>query len=138
MEIQVFSGNDIEASKDIIYAFYLPKYYPEYTKAILNSGYVVVAVSNKQVVGALRIITDNDRFAFIVDFVVDEGVQKQGVGTKIMDKAVEVCEKELVEFTGLFVERVEGLEWLVEFYEKLGFKTQDGFYMEYQDEARHD
>lgn len=132
IEIKVLNNSEIIHNKEILSTFYVDKYYKGYEKAILNSTYIIIALDDDKVVGALRIITDSFRFALFVDFVVEENARNHGVGTKLTQKAVEVCKDLYIDNIILYTDPTKGKEWLVDFYKKLGFIEHQGTLMQYE------
>lgn len=113
--------------------FYIPlydMYTPEnYEKAILSSEYVSIALESNKVVGALRVISDNVRFALLVDFVVDENRQREGIGSNIMKETIKFLKEKRIHSITLNTDPKH--EWLEGFYSEFGFVESNGVYMIY-------
>jgi len=82
-------------------------------RAFLNSFKVVTAWDGDKIIGAGRMISDDECYAWIHDIAVLPEYRKQGVGKKIMDNLTKGCEHLLVGLTSSFE--------AVDFYKKLGF-----------------
>lgn len=82
-------------------------------RACQNSYRYVVAWDSDKVIGAGRMISDGECYAWIHDIAVLESYRKEGVGKAIMEKLMEGNENLLIGLTSSFE--------AVEFYTKLGF-----------------
>lgn len=82
-------------------------------RAVQNSYRVVVAWDSEKIVGAARMISDGECYAWIHDMAVLPSYRKQGIGRAIVEKLVEGNEDLLIGLTSSFE--------AVEFYTKLGF-----------------
>ena len=82
--------------------------------AFLKSYKVVTARDGDKVVGAGRMISDGECYAWIHDIAVLPEYRKRGVGRRIMENLMEDNETLLIGLTSSFE--------AVEFYKKLGFK----------------
>jgi len=134
IDIKVFHDSEIGDNKDILFDFFLSKYPSGYEKAVLNSNYIIAAIINGKVIGALRIITDEWRFALIVDFVVEEDMRGQGIGGRIIKTAIDACRDTGIVDANirLFADPTPGKEWLVGFYERVGFIKHTATAMSYK------
>jgi ribosomal protein S18 acetylase RimI-like enzyme len=130
--IKVLTGSEIKIYEDTLSDFYFSKYNISYKKAVSNSDYVVIATVKDKIVGALRIITDKTRYALIVNVAIDEHFQNMGIGTRIMNQALEVCLNESIENIRLFANPTKEKTWIVNFYKRLGFKKYGAIPMEYR------
>ena len=66
--------------------------------------------------GIGRLITDYARYAFIVDVIIDEAHQRQGIGTAIMTALINLCQELGVKSVNLWPSKGK-----VDFYKGLGF-----------------
>jgi len=83
---------------------------------ITQSEWFVARDSDKKLLGIGRIITDYVRYAFIVDIIIKEEYQGQGLGKKIMNDIIAQCRLLGLESVNLWPS-----EGKVPFYESLGF-----------------
>ena len=65
----------------------------ELERAIYNSYYVVSVYENKQLIGFGRVVSDGVAYATIYDVMVSPSWQNQGIGSKIIRKLVDKCER---------------------------------------------
>lgn len=93
---------------------------------ILNSQGLAVAYKSDKIVGTGRIVGDGIRFAYIVDLVVNDSYQKQGIGTQIVQTLAKNAKTLWVELTT--DPRDPGL---IDFYKKAGFKLSEDEYLFY-------
>lgn len=56
----------------------------EVARGAQNSALIVGAFINNEQVGYARVISDKTRFAYILDVIVDDKYQKQGIGQAMM------------------------------------------------------
>lgn len=82
-------------------------------RAFENSYRYVTAWDGDKIVGAGRMISDGECYAWIHDIAVLEAYRKQDIGRTVMDKLMEGNEKLLIGLTSSFE--------AVDFYTKLGF-----------------
>ncbi len=110
---------------DEVVNFYQSKYKkPFMQETVLNSSMIGIAMEDKKVVGAVRVLTDFSRHAFIVDMIVEEGYRKQGIGTKLIRVVTEELNKSSVWLVSLATDPKNPA--LVEFYKKCGFEPLEG------------
>lgn len=131
-KIKVVSNTDLLKYADALSDFYFRIYKIRYKKPVLNSTYIVFVEVDNKIVGALRIITDKSRYALIVNFQIEEKMQNNGIGTKVINKAVAVCQKNGVKNIRLFADPTPEKRWVVDFYKKLGFDIYGAIPMEYK------
>ena len=86
-----------------------------------NSTLVVSAWDNKRLAGVVRVLSDRFGRAVIYDLVVDPEYQNKGIGTELVKRCIA---------------HYPNCEWLVGteahiagYYEKLGFKINEGVYL---------
>ncbi len=89
-------------------------------KALANSLYTVTAVEDCQTVGMGRLLGDG-MYYMIADIVVQPDYQKQGIGSKIINKLIEYVDRETPVGGRSSIQLIaeKGKE---PFYEKLGFR----------------
>ncbi|MCK5128963.1 MAG: GNAT family N-acetyltransferase [Clostridiales bacterium] len=58
-------------------------------RAFENSSLVVSAWENDELVGVIRVISDNNTIAYIQDILVLESHKRAGIGTKLLSMALE-------------------------------------------------
>ena len=83
-------------------------------RAYQNSYKFILAWDSDNIVGAGRMISDGECYAWIHDVAVLMSYRKQGIGRKIVEKLIEGNEHILIGLTSSFE--------AVDFYTKLGFK----------------
>ena len=83
-------------------------------RAFLNSYSVVTAWDGNRIVGAGRMISDNECYGWIHDMGVLPSYRKMGIGKGVVDELICGNEKLLIGLTSSFDAIV--------FYKKLGFK----------------
>lgn len=105
--------------------FYQPKYKKTFNEdTVWNSAIICLAFDGDKVVGAVRAISDLSRHALIVDLIVEENFKRQGIGSKLLENIVGELKRMNVANISLATD--PKYPWLVEFYEKNGFKPLDG------------
>ena len=62
-------------------------------KSLKNSYYFISAYSHKKLVGFGRLLSDGYLYSIICDMIVLPEFQKQGIGTKILDKIINKCKE---------------------------------------------
>ena len=82
-------------------------------RAYQKSYRYVIAWDSDKIVGAGRMISDGECYAWIHDVAVLDSYRKQGIGRKILEKIIEGNEGLLIGLTSSFE--------AVDFYTKLGF-----------------
>ena len=82
-------------------------------RACENSYKIAAAWDGDKIVGAGRMISDGECYAWIHDVAVLESYRRQGIGRRIIEKLVEGNEGLLIGLTSSFK--------AVEFYKELGF-----------------
>lgn len=83
-------------------------------RAYEKSYQYVVAFEDGQVLGAARMISDGECYAWIHDVAVLESYRRKGIGRAILDKLLEGNEELLIGLTSSFM--------ATDFYRELGFK----------------
>lgn len=81
-----------------------------------DSLWFVARNSDGAILGAGRIITDYARYAFIVDVIVLEACQGEGIGTRLMDAILTECHDLNIDSVNLWPSKGK-----VPFYERFGF-----------------
>lgn len=89
-------------------------------EAINNSLYTVIAVEDNQTVGMGRLIGDGMYF-IIADIIVYPAYQKNGIGSKIIDRMIEYVNN-LTPINGRSSIQLIAEKGKETFYEKMGFK----------------
>lgn len=93
---------------------------PEFTQmqdsVISPSEWFVMRDNEQRFMGMGRLVTDYVRYGFIVDVIVKQTYQKQGIGKKIVDAIVDECRR-----LGLASVNLWPSEGNVKFYESRGF-----------------
>lgn len=86
--------------------------------ALSNSVYGACAVVDGEVIGFARVIGDGGLCFYIQELVIDPEYQRQGIGSRFMEKIMAYFQKTLIDgaYIGVFVGK--GLE---EFYGRYGF-----------------
>ncbi len=84
--------------------------------ALLNSQRIVHAWDGDRLVGTARVLTDGAYYATLWDVIVDPNYQGQGIGTSLVDRAIEPYRSRGFSFIALFA--AEGKE---DFYKHRGF-----------------
>ncbi len=88
-------------------------------EAIQHSWYIVNAYIGERLIGTCRILSDGYLHAFIVEMIVDPMFQRKNVGRRLIEKALERCEKAGIQYIQLFC--ASGKE---DFYKKMGFESR--------------
>jgi N-acetylglutamate synthase-like GNAT family acetyltransferase len=83
-------------------------------RAYEKSYKYVVAFEDGHVLGAARMISDGECYAWIHDVAVLESCRRQGIGRAILEKLLEGNEELLIGLTSSFM--------ATDFYRELGFK----------------
>ncbi|MCX6717394.1 MAG: GNAT family N-acetyltransferase [Candidatus Taylorbacteria bacterium] len=124
---------DYSKLEDQIVNFYAPKYQHPFTKeTVKNSALICLAFEDDKIVGGIRAVSDLTRHALIVDLIVDKSYRKNKIGTKLLLALLKELKKCKVKNIGLTTE--PGVDWLVDFYHKHGFKPLKGsVYLELED-----
>lgn len=84
-------------------------------RAYEKSYRYVVAWNSDKIVGAARMISDEECYGWVHDVAVLPSYRKQGIGRELMEKLIEENETLLIGLTSSFE--------AVDFYTKLGFNT---------------
>ncbi len=90
-----------------------------FQRAIEGSALVITAREEERLVGFCRCITDGEYTAYIADVAVAPEYQGNGVGSKLVCKALELLE-------GYEAVDLIASEASVEFYERFGFLPRRG------------
>jgi glucosamine-phosphate N-acetyltransferase len=86
---------------------------------------IFVAELDGEIVGATtllveqKFILDGARFSYIEDMAVRAGFEKQGIGLRLVEAAIEEAKRE-----GCFVVRLDCSDETIGFYNKAGFKKK--------------
>jgi len=92
-------------------------------KAFRNSQYIVSVFDGDELIGFVRVLTDETLFATVWNMIVKPEYQKHGIGKILIDKCLEKYPN--VHFFLIADDNVVG------FYEKSGFKLHKyGMYLE--------
>ncbi len=84
--------------------------------ALERSWYIVSAYNDQQLVGFGRIICDGTVHALILDLIVHPKFQQNGIGGRVLDKLVTICQQHKIRDIQLFSAKEKA-----SFYEKRGF-----------------
>lgn len=89
---------------------------------IIESGteWFSARTKNEELTGIGRLITDYARYGFVVDVIIEEKYQRQGIGSSIMRKIINKCHELDLDSVNLWPSKGK-----IDFYEKLGFKALD-------------
>ena len=88
-------------------------------EAISSSWYVLSAYDKDHLVGFGRIVSDGVLYALICDLIVKPSYQRQGIGSRLLEKLIEKCHLEKIRVLWLFSARGTS-----SFYEKYGFRER--------------
>ena len=104
-------------------AGWLPIHIEQATASIVGSAFIVAALDNGKTVGTARLVWDGGYAALIKDVLVLPEYQRQGVGTKMMNRIIVFLRHQLKPGYGIQVDMMaaEGKEG---FYEKFGFECR--------------
>lgn len=127
----VLEKNHFEDYNRQILDFYENRFVNPFTQVTIdNSALICLAMDGKNIVGALRVISDLTRHAEIVDLNVRKAYRRQKVGTRLIQLALDYLVKNKVNNIGLTTEH--GVDWLPDFYKKIGFtELENSVYLEY-------
>jgi ribosomal protein S18 acetylase RimI-like enzyme len=122
---------DFEKVIDIFFSVYFLRfpekrelYKTSIQKAFQNSQYVVSAYEDNELIGFVRVLTDESIFATIRNMIVDPKYQKIGIGKQLIRKCLSHYPN--LHFFLFADDDVTG------FYEKIGFKIHKyGMFLEY-------
>ena len=84
------------------------------SKAYKNSSAVFSAWDDKEMVGIVRVISDNVTHAYIVGLIVDSKYEKQGIGEELLKRCIKKYSKIRI--------NIEAEKPIKSLYKKLGFK----------------
>jgi ribosomal protein S18 acetylase RimI-like enzyme len=87
--------------------------------AITHSEFTVSVYAHGKLIGFGRVLTDGKMHAMIYEVIVTPDYQRQGIGTRIVDRLVKKCLEANIHDIQLFC--APGKQ---SFYEKLGFKVR--------------
>jgi ribosomal protein S18 acetylase RimI-like enzyme len=87
--------------------------------ALKNSWYHISVFEKDELIGFGRIICDGIVHALILDVIIQQEKQGEGIGKQIMDKLVAKCKKHKIRDIQLFSAKNKA-----GFYEKLGFEIR--------------
>ena len=99
----------------------------ELYQSIQNSSYCISAYENNKLIGFGRMLSDRIAHAVLFDVIVLPEFQRNGIGSKIMEKLLEECRKNKIRDIQLFCASEK-----LGFYKKFGFevRSEDGPGME--------
>ena len=131
MKYLTIQNKEIEEYIKPLGDFYFRLYGPDYIKAIENTPIICTCFDGEVIVGAGRILTDFNRFAFFVDLNVSKSYRRRGIGTQLIKNMLNECIKiNITRYIELSTDPKS--PWLEEFYTKLGFsKDSDSTHMRY-------
>lgn len=116
--------NEPPSSKELEYLYlqagFINEENPLKMDRLVESGseWFSARTDNGELVGIGRLITDYTRYGFVVDVIIDEGCQRQGVGRSIMNKIIGKCRELDLDSVNLWPSKGK-----VTFYEMLGFEA---------------
>jgi GNAT superfamily N-acetyltransferase len=93
-------------------------------KIIDNGGYIFIALSEGKEVGVCALRKVSSEVFELSKLAVAETNQGQGIGRKLIEKAIEVAK--IVEAKRIYLEGNTKLEASIRLYNKMGFKEFDG------------
>jgi ribosomal protein S18 acetylase RimI-like enzyme len=73
----------------------------KFEKALENTYLSLSVKADSQLIAFLRVISDGSIHAYIADFVVHPSYQNKGIGSKLLDKSVEILKERDIEFIEL-------------------------------------
>ncbi len=91
----------------------------ELYQSILNSSYCISAHVDDNLVGFGRILSDGIVHAVLFDVIILPEFQRNGIGSRIMEKLLEECRKNKIRDIQLFCANGK-----LEFYKKFGFEVR--------------
>lgn len=91
-------------------------------KAFENSDFILLCIENNEVVGVLRSLTDRVAVHLLQDILVRPSFQKQGIGRKLLTKALKEFENVRTHILLTDDEEKQRL-----FYESMGYKNTKDF-----------
>ncbi len=108
----------------------------EYKISFRESSFVIIALCDEQIVGAVRIVSDMFMCACIIDLLINPAFRWKWIGGGIMEKAINVCTKKNIKNINLVAD--PNIDWLPEFYQQFWFKysEENGLYMSLQKEGK--
>lgn len=103
----------------------------EYKRSFAESSFVIVALCDGQIVGAVRIVSDMFMCACIIDLLVDPAFRWKWIGGRIMEKTINICTKKNIKNIELIAD--PNTSWLPRFYEQFWFEysEKNGLYMSF-------
>lgn len=118
---KLICGKDKNKFKKEIINFY-NRYFPEESNILIanNSSVFFIAKKNKEIIGATRLITDNSRYALLLDLIVRKSERDKGIGKKILVLVKNYCNDQKIKH--LILTTDPRYPWLTNFYKKSGFK----------------
>lgn len=121
MQLKALTQKDISQYKRALLNLYDTecKRPREYWKSLKNSHFIIVALERNKIFGASRIVTDLSMFAMIFDVFVDADHRNRGIGSRIMKKTVQFCQKKKIKNVSLVTD--PSYLWLPNFYKEFGF-----------------
>lgn len=118
--IYVSLVKDFVGYSQSILDFYNPHYTIPYTEDTLNNSAVICfAMHGDKIIGAVRAVSDLSRHALIVDLIVNNDFQRQGIGSELVRMIVKELKNKGVKNVNLGMD--PRFPWLYNFYVKLGF-----------------
>lgn len=87
-----------------------------YNKSLSNSYFYICCYDNDKLVGFLDVVSNGCSDAYIQDVMVRPGYQGKGIGTELMNIAIERLKKDNIYAISVLFE-----EKLIDFYKKFGF-----------------
>ena len=135
MKIRKATKKDLKGiGKLIIEEFNKPPYHDGWTAKsaqktlnnYFNIGYGLIAVENKEIVGAVIIRDDpyaKGLYIVIEELIVKSNVQGKGIGKKLIKEVEKIAKKKKAHSIYLYTHRKSGA---FNFYKKLGYKESKG------------
>lgn len=124
----ISNGKFVETSNIVkIAEFYVAKGYGNakfINNYLQNSDYIFIVIKNDEIAGVIRTISDQARFAFLVDLFVSKKFRKQGIGTRLLKTAGDYYSKLKVCHIELTTDPTDPK--LPEFYRKVGLVRDKG------------
>ena len=104
---------DAETFLSLVQKVWPGHYDPSFVQKALDKTLNVTAWHRQSLIGCVRILSDGYFFGTVPEVLVDPQFQRQGIGTRLMEMALEASP------TGLFFGAQPGNE---PFFEKLGYE----------------
>ncbi|EKD65896.1 MAG: hypothetical protein ACD_49C00077G0024 [uncultured bacterium (gcode 4)] len=119
IKYKIILQKDFLKNKKSLMDFYQPAYNEPYLKALKNSDLICVCIEKDKIIWWMRVITDFNRFALLVDFFVKKDNQNKWIWWNITKKVLNYLKKEKVFNVMLTTDPRH--PWLVDYYKKFWF-----------------